>query len=429
MGTPKGVMGILVGGGPAPGINGVISAATIEARNHNLEVIGFLNGYQHLMAGKTDSHEPLDIAKVSRIHYFGGSILGTSRANPTKSPELLDNVIKSLKTLNVKYLLTIGGDDTAFSAMQIQKRAGNDIHIAHVPKTIDNDLPLAANVPTFGFQTARHEGVHIVRNLMADSKTAAPRWYIVVAMGRKAGHLALAIGKAAGATLTVIPEEFGNRTVTFKEICDIVDGSILKRRSHQREHGVAILAEGLVEHMTEEHREEIFGGDGMDRDEHGHIKLDDVELGRKVRDEMRRRYKARGLKTAFINKNLGYELRCADPIPFDCEYTRDLGYGAVKFLLQEKSAAVINFEDGVMKPLMFNEILDPKSGRPRTRLVDVQGESFEVALKYMLRLNETDGANPASKEKLAAAANMSVSDFEKQFGYLMETQRVPPPKA
>ena len=77
----------------------------------------------------------------------------------------------------------------------------------HVPKTIDNDLDLPPHVDTFGFQTARHFGVEIVKNLMVDAKTTS-RWYFVIAMGRKAGHLALGIGKAAGATLTLIPEEF-----------------------------------------------------------------------------------------------------------------------------------------------------------------------------------------------------------------------------
>lgn len=410
-------MGILVGGGPAPGINGVISAATIEACNNGLEVIGFFEGFRHLMEGSIGHTTDLDIRKVSRIHFQGGSILLTSRANPTTKPEYLDNVLRTLRHHEVQYLLTIGGDDTAYSASQVVARANGALALAHVPKTIDNDLPLPPSIPTFGFQTARHFGVQIVQNLMADAQTAAPRWYVVVAMGRKAGHLALAIGKAAAAPLTLIPEEFGDRPVTMRDICDVVEGAILKRRLMGSDHGVAILAEGLVEHMSPEHVEEVFRSEEVERDEHGHIKLDNIELGRHVRDDLRRRLKARGIKISVVNKNLGYELRCANPIPYDCEYTRDLGYGAVRFLLAGGSGAVITFHGGAMRPLPFDELRDKTTGRPKVRLVDVTGESFEVARKYMIRLGEQDRSQIPL---LAEVAKCSPAEFEAQFGYLMQ---------
>lgn len=413
----KPVMGILVGGGPAPGINGVISAATIEAVNGGLSVFGIYEGFKNLMEGRADQVRPLDIDRVSRIHFDGGSILRTSRANPTKKTEHLDKVIETLRQFNIRYLLTIGGDDTAYSASMVQKRAGGEISVAHVPKTIDNDLPLPPSIPTFGFQTARHVGVGIVQNLMADAKTA-PRWYIVVAMGRKAGHLALGIGKAASAPLTIIPEEFKGRTVRFQEICDIIETSIHKRRVQGRDHGVAILAEGLVEHLGEAERDHLFGGEDAERDEHGHLKLDDVELGRAVRDELRKRFRERGLKTGFVNKNLGYELRCADPIPYDCEYTRDLGYGAVRFLLAGGKGAVITFHGGFMKPLTFDKMLDAKTGRPTVRMVDVDGESYQVARQYMIRFDSKDRHNPERVAKLAEVANMKPDEFLQRFGYL-----------
>lgn len=417
MPSDKPVLGILVGGGPAPGINGVISAATIEARNNGLEVLGFLEGFKHLIAGSTEHVRPLDIRGVSRIHFQGGSILQTSRANPTKSDEHMQNVLRVFQHFNVKYLLTIGGDDTAYSASQVALRAGNQLAVAHVPKTIDNDLPLPPSVPTFGFQTARHAGVQIVQNLMADAQTA-PRWYIVVAMGRNAGHLALGIGKAAAAPLTIIPEEFGG-SASLQQICDIVEGAIIKRAMQGRPHGVAILAEGLVELVVDDIIRE-YGSDCVSRDEHGHIRLDDIEFGRYIRDELRARFKSRGMKVSVINKNLGYELRCADPIPFDCEYTRDLGYGGVRFLLSGGSGAIITFQGGVMKPIMFDETRDPATGRPRVRMVDVTGESYQVARKYMIRLEPRDREDPERLEKLADAAKMTVEQFLNKFGYLME---------
>ena len=196
-------LAILVGGGPAPGINAVIGAATIRARLEGLEVVGLRDGFEWIMQSDIDHVTPLTIDAVSRIHFRGGSYIGISRANPTTSPAHLENAVISLLRLNVTQLVTIGGDDTAFSSMRLEQRAAGRIHVVHVPKTIDNDLDLPPDINTFGYQTARHHGVEIVKNLMVDAKTTS-RWYFVVAMGRKAGHLALGIGKAAGATLTLI---------------------------------------------------------------------------------------------------------------------------------------------------------------------------------------------------------------------------------
>ena len=201
---------IVVGGGPAPGINGVISAASIEAMNQGKEVVGIVDGFKWLSQGDTSHTLKLDLGHVSRVHLRGGSILRTSRENPTKSPEKMANVIKALNELGVRYLVTIGGDDTAYTSSQVEKEGQGNISVCHVPKTIDNDLPLPPGVPTFGYETARELGTKLVENLMEDAKTAA-RWYFVIAMGRSAGHLALGMGTGAGATLTLIPEELGEK--------------------------------------------------------------------------------------------------------------------------------------------------------------------------------------------------------------------------
>src|SRR5438105_15195271 len=241
----KDVLAILVGGGPAPGINAVISAAAIEAINEGFQVVGVQDGFKWLMREDTSKVRPLRIEDVSRIHLQGGSVLGTARDNPTKSEKATRAVVESLRSLGVTHLVTIGGDDTALSSSFVAERSGHEIKVVHVPKTIDNDLPLPAHIPTFGYQTARHVGVELVQNLMEDAKSTK-RWFVVVAMGRKAGYLALGIGKAAGATLTVIGEEFERETVAFSDICDIVEGAIIKRRAMGRHFGVAILAEGLI---------------------------------------------------------------------------------------------------------------------------------------------------------------------------------------
>jgi 6-phosphofructokinase 1 len=254
---------------------------------------------------------PLTIESVSRIHFRGGSHIGISRTNPTSNPEHLENVVLSLLRLNVSMLITIGGEDTAFSAMKLEQCASGRIHVVHVPKTIDNDLDLPAHVDTFGYQTARHHGVEIVKNLMVDAKTTS-RWYFVIAMGRKAGHLALGIGKAAGATLTLIPEEFAGRHIHLTTLVDTLVGAIIKRLSYGRRDGVAVIAEGLVLGIDPADLAKL---DEVERDAHGHVRTAEVNIGDILKSEVQRRLGEFGITTRIAAKNIGYELRCADPIP------------------------------------------------------------------------------------------------------------------
>ncbi|MFA0746191.1 diphosphate--fructose-6-phosphate 1-phosphotransferase [Fervidibacter sp.] len=416
-------LGILVGGGPAPGINSVISAVTIEAINSGLEVIGIYDGFEHLMKGRTDMVRQLTIPDVSRIHFDGGSILRTSRANPTRTPEDLQNTVKALRELGIRYLVTIGGDDTAFSASEVVKAAGGTIRVAHVPKTIDNDLPLPGGMPTFGFETARHVGTELVRNLMEDSRTTN-RWYFVVAMGRKAGHLALGIGKAAGATITVIGEEFPKERITLAEVCDVLEGAILKRRVLGRKDGVAVIAEGIGEKLDPEELAKIPGVE-VERDPHGHIRLGEIPLATILKREIQRRFKERGEKITIVDVTLGYELRCAPPIPFDIDYTRTLGYGAVKFLLSEpkddkvKEGGMVCLVGGRLEILPFDELRDPVTGRTKVRLVDINSEHYKVAREYMIRLEREDLENPEMLAKLAAAAKMTPEEFKKKFAHVV----------
>jgi ATP-dependent phosphofructokinase / diphosphate-dependent phosphofructokinase len=423
----KGRLGILVGGGPAPGINGVIAAATIEGVNQGFEVIGFRDGFKWLAQGDVQQHcRPLAIRDVTGLHLRGGSILGTSRTNPTKSEASMRNVFNVFEQMGVAALVTIGGDDTAFSASQVAKQSNGKIRVAHVPKTIDNDLPLPGSTPTFGFETARHNGVHIVRNLAEDARTTS-RWYIIISMGRAAGHLALGIGKAAAATLVIIPEEFRNRQVSVDEVCDLIIGSIIKRRAEGSEYGIVILAEGLIEAMGEQGLVKAVPDGQLDRygkvvrDDHGHLRLGEIEFGRLMKELLAARLEKLGVKMTMIDKDLGYELRCADPIPFDAEYTRDLGYGAVKFLLSpesEKYGAIISFVDGKMNPLPFDKMLDAKTGRMQNRRVNVSGEAFECAQAYMIRLEREDFEDAKQLAKLAAVVKMTPEQFKARFGYL-----------
>jgi 6-phosphofructokinase 1 len=423
-----GKLAIVVGGGPAPGINGVISSVTIEAINQGLEVIGVRDGFKYLVQGDISHCKPLTIPDVAPYYNRGGSILGTSRTNPAKKDEDMKNVLDSLEKMGVKYLVTIGGDDTAFSGSQVYKRAGGAVKCAHVPKTIDNDLPLPPGIPTFGFETARHLGFTLTRNMYEDAKTTG-RWYIVVSMGRAAGFLALGIGKAAAAAVTVISEEFRGRKASLDEISDIVIGSIIKRKAQGKGYGLAVLAEGLIELIGEQGLIEAVGAEDLkrygtiERDPHGHLRLGEIEFGRLIRDRITRRAADVGIKITMIDKDLGYELRCADPIPFDAEYTRDLGYGAVKFLLGSESAkygAVISIVGGKLMPLPFDSIIDPATSRMRPRKVDIDSVTYECARQYMIRLEKDDFANPAKLKKLADAISVSPEKFAERFGYLVK---------
>jgi 6-phosphofructokinase len=404
-------VGILVGGGPAPGINSVIGAATIRSILGGSDVLGIIDGFRWLMEGTTGQVRPLSIEEISRIHFQGGSYLGTSRANPTKSGELLDNVLFSLSRLGVTRLMTIGGDDTAFSAMKLEERSGGRLQVVHVPKTIDNDLDLPPGIPTFGFQTARHVGVEIVKNLMVDARTTT-RWYLVVTMGRKAGHLALGIGKAAGATLTIIPEEFRDRPVRLQRVVDVLIGAILKRREHGRTDGVAVLAEGLIE-ILDSH--DLGGLEHVERDEHGHIRMTEVDVGDVLRRELTKQLHSLGLSTTLVAKNVGYELRCADPIPYDIEYTRDLGYCAAQYLLDGGTSAMVSIQNGRFTPIPFKHMVDSSTGRTKVRMVEVDSQSYQIARQYMIRLTEDDLNNPDLVGRYAALSGLSAEAFKERF--------------
>ncbi len=403
-------LGILVGGGPAPGINGVIASATIEAINEGCKVVGIYDGFKWLAKGDATHAEELHIEDVSRIHWLGGSILRTSRTNPAKEQVSLDNAVAALRSLGVTHLLCIGGDDTTFGAAKVAETAGGVLQVATVPKTIDNDLPLPDNMPTFGFETARAAGSDIVESLMEDARTTQ-RWYFAVTMGRKSGALALGITKASGATLAIIPEEFQRGRASLPIVRDILIGSILKRRVAGHDHGVAVLAEGLAEQLD---LEDLDALKDVARDAYGNVRLADIDLGEIVKQSVTASLADLHLDTTIVPKNIGYELRCAKPLAFDVEYTRTLGYGAVRYLLSGGSGAMVALRGGKVAPVTLNEMIDPATGRIQVRHVDTRTEAYEVGRKYMIRL-EPEDLEPPRLLALAAAAHLDPGVFKKRF--------------
>ncbi|MGB2985994.1 MAG: 6-phosphofructokinase [Phycisphaerae bacterium] len=425
-------MGIVVGGGPAPGINGVIGAAAIEAINNGLKVSGFYDGFTHLAGDQFDPAKhvtELTIKETSRVHFDGGSILRTARTSLLDQEKLktstvvqpdaqkTSRVCERLRSLQVTHLLTIGGDDTALSARFIAEASGGQIRVVHVPKTIDNDLPLPGDIPTFGFTTARHIGAEIVANLMEDSRTTR-RWYIVVTMGRNAGFLALGIGKSSGATLTLVPEEFPEST-TVSEIADIIEGAMLKRRTMGRSDGVAVLAEGLAYKLGDREELSRLLGRDVPMDAAGHPRLSEVPLARLLSSELQNRFTARGDKITTVSHTLGYELRCARPTTFDMGYTRDLGHGGVRLLLDSTrdlpAGMMVTLQADNLVPVPFEDMIDPETNRTRIRRIDLNSYSYSVARAYMIRLERSDLQTPIVLAALAAEAKMTPHQFREHF--------------
>lgn len=417
--SQDGAIGILVGGGPAPGINGVIAAAALRCLAAGRRVLGIRDGFKHLIAGETSHAAPLTMEEVSGLHVQGGSYLRTARANPTKNPQHMESVVATLRKLNVSGLITIGGDDTCFSALKLEQAAQGRLRVVHVPKTIDNDLDLPEGVPTFGFETARHIGAQIVKTLMVEARTTS-HWFLVVAMGRQAGHLALGIGKAAGSTLTLIPEEFSIRPLRLSRVADVVAGAILKRLSLGHEDGVVVVAEGLAEALDPE---ELSQDASLPRDDHGHIELSKIDLAGLLSRAVLARLGSLGIEPVIREKDIGFELRCADPIGFDLEYTRDLGCSAAGFLLGGGSAAVAAMVHGRFMPIPFDQILDTRTGRTRVRPVDVRSTGYEIARRYMVRLAPEDFEQPDVLGKYAALTGMSPAEFRSSFEYVVEDER------
>lgn len=371
-------IGVLNGGGPAPGLNGVINAVTIAARRRGWTVIGIPKGYSQLIKGNTAACTELTEADVAGIETQGGSILFTSRANPTKKPEDMAAVAASIKALKLDALVSIGGDDTATAAMKAGAAIGGGLRVAHVPKTIDNDLPLPGEAPTFGYETAKQLGAQLCKNLRVDARTTG-RWYLVSAMGRSAGHLAVGMCVGSGSDLVVIPEEFPAGPIKLDAIAGLVRKAIEIRKTQAQEWGLVVLAEGLLDRLDPAELKTKVGN--LELDEHGNPRMSEVDLGRVIRDVIAPSLPGVG----FITKLIGYELRCADPIAFDVQYTRSLGAAAIEFLAEGTGNALMAIVDGKAKALRFEDLKDPTTGKVRIRRVDPNGAMWKAALALQAR--------------------------------------------
>ncbi|MEK7449911.1 MAG: 6-phosphofructokinase, partial [Planctomycetota bacterium] len=208
-------------------------------------------------------------------------------------------------------------------------------------------------------------------------------------------------------------EEFNHSTIKLAQVADILEGAIIKRLAMDRAYGVAVLSEGLAEKLDRNDPALV----NVERDEHDNLRLSEIDIGKILKNEVKKRLDTRGIKITIVDKDIGYELRCAAPIPFDCEYVRDLGYGATKLLREGISGAMVALQGGRIVPVYFQDIIDPLTGKTRIRYVDITTESYAVARAYMIRLEKTDFSNPEQLARLAEVAKMTPEEFKEKFGY------------
>jgi len=373
---------ILCGGGPAPGINSVISSVALVFLKSGYRVLGIDDGYKGLFDAEPHIKE-LDFTLADDIHKRGGSALRMSRHKP-KDDEF--NTRFFTKN-NVKLLITIGGDDTASTANRISKylQENNvDIQNIHVPKTIDNDLPLPEGIPTFGYQSAKQEGTRIAQTVYEDARTSG-NWFVVSAMGREAGHLAFGIGAANHFPMIIIPEMFYNVKITFERITNLIISAIIKRKILGINYGAAIVSEGVFHFMSEEEIEN--SGINFTYDDHGHPELGNVSKAHIFNVLLQQKLKKIGLTVKSRPVELGYELRCISPTSYDQLYCGLLGYGVKQLFDEGRTGCMVTADHtGIVSPLYLEDVED-ENGKIQPRLVNMEGAKqklvFEHGMQYL----------------------------------------------
>ena len=373
---------ILAGGGPAPGINTVISTVAKTFLKDGYRVLGLHDGYKNLFK-KEKELEEIDFMWADDIQKQGGSALRMSRYKPKNEEFNPDFFVEN----NIKLLVTIGGDDTASTANRISKYLNENnvpIQNIHVPKTIDNDLPLPDGNPTFGYYSAKDAAVHLVQTVYEDARTSG-NWFVLSAMGREAGHLAFGMTSACHCPMVIIPEMFNKTEVTLDAIINLMVTSIVKRKLLGVEYGVIIISEGVFHFMTDEEIEK--SGVAFTYDEHGHPELGNVSKAHIFNLLLQQRLKLLGLSVKSRPVEIGYGIRCVQPNGYDLTYCSLLGYGVKKLFKQGVTGAMVTTNPkGEIIPLYLKDVED-ENGKIKPRLVNLNGPKaeliFDEGLQYL----------------------------------------------
>ena len=405
----KQAIAILTGGGPAPGMNTVVGSVAKTFLEKGYRVIGLHYGYSGLF-NPSPRTEDLDFVKADFIFNQGGSCLRMGRLKPTDKDFEENFNLKFFTENNVKLLVTVGGDDTASTANRIAKfLEAKQYPIAniHVPKTIDNDLPLPMGTPTFGYQSAKEGGTVIGRAVYNDARTSA-NWFVVAAMGRSAGHLAFGIGTACHYPMIVIPEMFNKTEITVEKIVNLVVSAIIKRKLMGIEYGVAMISEGVFHSLSDEEIKK--SGVHFTYDDHGHPELGKVSKAHIFNEMLEKKVKELGLKVKSRPVEIGYEVRCQTPIAYDLVYCSQLGMGVYKLFSEGKTGCMVYVStDGMVSPLYLKDLQDPTTGKIPPRLVNIESDKFKQVVDYLLNY-VTEEDYEAAKQFVA---NPEEYDFRK----------------
>ncbi|MGB5666131.1 MAG: 6-phosphofructokinase [Maribacter sp.] len=376
---------IICGGGPAPGINTVISTLAKTFIKDGYKVLGVHHGYKGLFSDNPDV-KVFNFNKADRIFSRGGSTLTMSRHKPTDS----DFKVDFFKKNNVKLLVTIGGDDTASTASRLTKyltKQKLEVAHIHVPKTIDNDLPLPDRNPTFGFHTAKDEGVRIGNTVYEDARTSQ-NWFVVSAMGRSAGHLAFGIASACHFPMMIIPEMFNKTNITFDKLINMIISSIIKSKIRGIEYGVAMVSEGVFHFMDED--EIKNSGINFTYDDHGHPELGNVSKSHIFNYLLQVKLKELGLDIKSRPVEIGYELRCCNPIAFDLTLCTLLGIGVKKLFDEGITGCIVSANSkGDITPLYLKDFED-ENGKVQPRLVDIESDMAQLFINHLIYIKEPD---------------------------------------
>ena len=374
---------ILCGGGPAPGMNSVSMSVAKTFLTKNFRVIGLHGGYSGLFS-KNARTEDITFFIADRYFNRGGSYLEMSRFKPTDADFENNFNLDLFKDNNIKLLVTIGGDDTASTANRISKflaAKGYPIANIHCPKTIDNDLPLPANAPTFGYNSAKNEGAHLARTVYEDARTSG-NWLVISAMGRTCGSLALGIGEATHCPMTIIPEMFNKTEICLDKVVKLSISAILKRKVMGINYGTIVAAEGLFHEFKAEEME--AAGVHFSYDDHGHPELGKVSKAVLFNDLLEAEFKKIGLKVKSRPVEIGYDVRCQDPVAYDVTYCTELAMGVYQLYSEGKTGCMVYVDSyGNVSPLYLADLQDPKTGKIPPRVVDINSGTAQNYYKYI----------------------------------------------
>ena len=380
----KEAIAILTGGGPAPGMNTVVGSVAKTFLAKGYRVIGLHHGYSGLF-NPNPRYEDLDMFRVDYIFNQGGSYLTMSRFKPSDEDFEKNFNLEFFKTNNIKLLVTVGGDDTASTANHIAKfldAKQYPIANIHVPKTIDNDLPLPAGMPTFGYQSAKNAGSVIGRAVYNDARTSA-NWFVVAAMGRSAGHLAFGIASACHYPMIIIPEMFNKTKITIDKIISLIVSAIVKRKILGMDYGAAMVSEGVFHALDQD--EILKSGIHFSYDDHGHPELGKVSKAEMFNTLLEKRCKALGVKVKSRPVEIGYEVRCQTPCAFDLVYCSQLGMGVYKLFSEGKTGCMVYIsQEGYVSPLYLKDLQDPETGKIPPRLVDINADKIHQVIDNLM---------------------------------------------